>query len=134
MILILKTGTEDNLLELRDSDGEIKFSEIWPASKLLSEELPGKIEDALKSLNLSFWDVSGIVVFKGPGSFTGLRIGITVVNTIADQVGVPIVGESGEGSSEDWIERGLKRLKLSQNDKIILPEYGGEANITQPRK
>ena len=130
MILILKTGTEDNLLELRGSDGEIKSSDIWPASKLLSEELPGKIEDALSSLSLSFGDISGIVVFKGPGSFTGLRIGITVVNAIADQVGVPIIGETGE----DWVARGIERLKLSENDKIVLPEYGGEANITQPKK
>ena len=130
MILILKTGTEENLLELRSSDGEIKFSETWPASKLLSEELPGKIEDALSSLNLMFDDVSGIVVFKGPGSFTGLRIGTTVVNAIADQVGVPIIGATGES----WIKDGLDRLSLGQNDKIVLPEYGGDANITKPRK
>ncbi len=130
MILTLKTGTEENLLELRNSNGEIKFSETWPASKELSEELPGKIEDALSLLSLNFEDISGIVVFKGPGSFTGLRIGITVVNTIADQVGVPIVGQTGE----IWIEEGLARLKLSKNDKIVLPEYGGGANITKPRK
>jgi tRNA threonylcarbamoyladenosine biosynthesis protein TsaB len=130
MILVLKTGTEENLLQLRDLSGEIKFSETWPASKLLSEELPGKIEDALSSLSLMFEDVSGVIVFKGPGSYTGLRIGITVVNAIADQVGVPIVGQTGE----DWIEDGIERLKLSENDQIVLPEYGGEANITKPRK
>lgn len=130
MILILKTGTEENLLELRDASGKAQLSESWPASKLLSEELPGRIEDALSSLNLVFDDVSGIVVFKGPGSFTGLRIGITVVNAIADQVGVPIVGQTGG----DWIEKGLARLEAGQNDQIVLPEYGGEANITKPRK
>jgi tRNA threonylcarbamoyladenosine biosynthesis protein TsaB len=130
MILILKTGTENNLLELRDSNGDIKFSEDWEATKQLSEELPGKIEDALSSLSLMFSDVSGIVVYRGPGSFTGLRIGITVVNTIADQVPCPIVGTNGD----NWIEEGFERLKLSENDRIVLPEYGGEANITKPRK
>lgn len=130
MILILQTGTEENLLELISADREIKFSETWPASKILSEELPGKIEDALSSLSLTFRDISGIVVFRGPGSFTGLRIGITVVNAIADQVPCPIVGETGA----DWIEDGLERLSLGKNDKIVLPEYGGEANITKPRK
>mgnify|MGYP000901215567 FL=1 len=130
MILILKTGTENNLLELRDSNGHIKFSEEWEATKQLSEELPGKIEDALSSLGLMFSDVSGIVVYRGPGSFTGLRIGITVVNTIADQVPCPIVGTNGD----NWIEEGLEKLKLSENDRIVLPEYGGEANITKARK
>ena len=130
MILILKTGADENLLELRESNGEVKFSEQWPASKLLSEELPGKIEDALSSLGLMFSDVSGIVVYKGPGSFTGLRIGITVVNTIADQIPCPIVGTTGD----NWLDDGLEQLSLGHNDRIVLPEYGGEANITKPRK
>lgn len=130
MILILKTGTEENLLELRDTGEDVKFSETWPASKLLSEELPGKIEDALRGLNLMFDDVSGVVVFKGPGSYTGLRIGITVVNAIADQVGTPIVGTTGDR----WIEDGLKRLEAGENDQIVLPKYGGEANITKQKK
>ncbi len=130
MILILKTGTEENLLELRDSSGEVKFNETWPASKLLSEELPGKIEDALSTLTLMFGDIKGIIVFKGPGSYTGLRIGITVVNAIADQVGVPIIGSV----DDSWIEEGLAKLRSGENDQIVLPEYGGEANITKPRK
>ncbi len=130
MILILKTGTENNLLELRDSNSDVKFSEEWTATKQLSEELPGKIEDVLSSLSLMFSDISGIVVYRGPGSFTGLRIGITVVNTIADQIPCPIVGTNGD----NWIEEGLEKLKLSENDRIVLPEYGGEANITKPRK
>ena len=130
MILILKTGTEDNLLELRESDGEVMSSETWPASKLLSEELPGKIEDALAAQKISFNNLSGIVVFKGPGSYTGLRIGITVVNATADQVEAPIVGQTGD----NWIEDGLARLRSGENDMIVLPEYGGEANITKPRK
>ena len=130
MILILRTGTEDNLLELRDISGNIKFSNTWPASKLLSEELPGLIEDALSYFNSKFDNVSGIIVFKGPGSYTGLRIGITVVNAIADQVGAPIVGQTGN----NWIEDGLERLRHGENDQIVLPEYGGEANITKPRK
>lgn len=133
MILILKTGAEENLLELRELDsGEdsAKFHLTWPASKLLSEELPGMIEDALSSLGLGFDDVSGVVGFRGPGSYTGLRIGITVINAIADQVGAPIVGEVGD----NWLEDGLVRLRSGENDQIILPEYGGEANITKPRK
>jgi tRNA threonylcarbamoyladenosine biosynthesis protein TsaB len=133
MILILKTGTEQNLLQLRESDSkEIKYEKVWPASRELSEELPGLIADALSSLGLDYEDLTGIIGFKGPGSFTGLRIGITVINTIADQIKIPIVGISeGDG---DLIDVGLKRLEAGENDQLIQPEYGGEANITTPRK
>jgi hypothetical protein len=49
---------------------------------------------------------------------------------MADAQNVPIVGETGDG----WQEKGEARLTAGENDKIVLPEYGGEANITQPRK
>ncbi len=136
MILILKTGTIKNLLELRDLEsGETKFNKVWLASRDLSEILPGTIEDALLELNLTFGDLTGIIGFRGPGSYTGLRIGITVINAIADQVGIPIIGTSNEDpDSEGWIDEGLLKLKAGDDDKLILPEYGGEANITKPRK
>lgn len=69
-------------------------------------------------------------VYKGPGSFTGLRIGITVFNTLAYANTWPIVGVTGD----DWRQLGVKRLENKENDEIVLPEYGGEANITTPRK
>ncbi len=133
MILILRTGTEQNLLQLREPDTQkVGYEKIWPASRELSEELPGLIADSLSSLKLDYKDLTGIIGFKGPGSFTGLRIGITVINTIADQIKIPIVGISeGDG---DLIEVGLKRLEDGDNDQLIQPEYGGEANITTPRK
>ena len=130
MILILGTGTENNTLQIRSEDGDIKFSNEWPASHQLSEELPGMIADALQSLEKDFKDITGVVGFQGPGSYTGLRIGLTVINAIADQVGAPIVGTQ----EDKWIEDGLTKLNDGQNDKIILPFYGGEANITKPRK
>lgn len=136
MILVLKTGTNHNLLELRTAtDGKVQFTKSWPASKQLSEELPGIIEDALADLSLEYSDLTGIVGFSGPGSYTGLRIGITVINTIADQSNIPIIGISSQSSeNNEWIGEGLAKLNAGQNDQLIMPEYGGEANITKPRK
>jgi tRNA threonylcarbamoyladenosine biosynthesis protein TsaB len=122
MILALKTGTEENTLKILDKSGQVKFDKTWPASRELSEELPGLIEDALTGLNLTFQDVSGIIGFKGPGSYTGLRIGITVINTIANQVHAPIVGISESEAKGDWIQAGLKKLAAGENDQIILLE------------
>lgn len=134
MILVLSTGASTNLLTIIIGDDKL-FTKEWPASKQLSEELPGIIEDVLHGLELDYSDLAGIIGFAGPGSYTGLRIGITVINTIANQAGVPIVGVSSKDPSDkSWIEEGLKKLKAGQNDRIILPEYGGEANITKPRK
>jgi tRNA A37 threonylcarbamoyladenosine modification protein TsaB len=59
-----------------------------------------------------------------------MRIGLAVVNTLADGLGVPIVGETGG----DWQSKALERLQRGENDRVVLPLYGGEAHVTQPRK
>jgi len=43
---------------------------------------------------------------------------------------IPITGEKGE----DWQKKAIDRLLKKQDDKIVLPYYGAEPNITKPRK
>ena len=40
-------------------------------------------------------DIRAVVVAKGPGSFTGLRVGLSVAKGIAHGLGIPIIGVSG---------------------------------------
>ena len=72
--------------------------------------------------------IKGLAVFTGPGSFTGLRIGITTMNTIAYALDIPIVGTTGD----DWLADGLARLRAGENDRIVTPHYGKPPNITKP--
>jgi tRNA threonylcarbamoyladenosine biosynthesis protein TsaB len=69
-------------------------------------------------------------MYKGPGSFTGLRIGLSIGNALANSFDIPIVGETGD----DWIQHGLKRLEDQENDKIVMPEYGAPVHITKQKK
>lgn len=128
MILLLDTST--SLCQLTFADNEWRYDASWEAGRELALGLLAYIERELKSQGKEFSDLSGIGVLKGPGSFTGLRIGITVLNTLADALRIPIVGESGE----QWQKVALDRLAQGENDKIILPFYGSEAHITSPRK
>ncbi|MDB5178023.1 MAG: HAD-superfamily hydrolase, subfamily variant 3, partial [Candidatus Saccharibacteria bacterium] len=43
---------------------------------------------------------------------------------------IPIVMAKGE----QWQGTALSRLQAGENDQLALPFYGGEANITKPRK
>ncbi len=128
-ILTIKTDTY--FCELSLYDGDKKLGEkAWEAGRQLAIQIPGAIEDFLIS-NQKEWDsLEGIVVFQGPGSFTGLRIGITVANTIAYAQDIPVIGVKGE----DWIQNGLVKIKSGKNNKIVLPDYGSQPHITKPKK
>ena len=128
MILLVRTDSENAYIGFYED--QIVYEHSWHAHRNLSETLLKKIEEGLATTE-SEWDkLSAVIVFAGPGSFTGLRIGITVANTLANSQAIPIVGKQGEG----WIEKGLEALADGQNDKIVSPEYGSEANITIPKK
>lgn len=128
MIILLNTATPVCRLTLVDGDSRVH--DEWQADRTLAKHLLGYLRDQLSMQGEGFQDVTGIGVFQGPGSFTGLRIGLTVLNTLAHAQAVPIVGTQGD----DWQELALTRLAAGDNDEMVLPFYGSEAHITTPRK
>lgn len=129
LILTIRTDKPESEIGLFENDKKLAY-EKWQAHRQLSMTIHKKIETILKSQQKSWNDIQAVVCFKGPGSFTGLRIGITVGNSLAENLQIPIISTQGE----DWIAKGLKQLKVGKNEKIVLPEYGGTAHITTPRK
>lgn len=128
MILALDTSTP--ICKVSLIDGDWRYDTEWDAGRGLAKGLLEFLQTTLESQKKTWGDISAIVAFRGPGSFTGLRIGLTVLNTLAYAQGLPIVGVAGV----DWQRLGVSRLNSGDNDEIVLPEYGGEANITKPRK
>lgn len=128
MILLLDTSTP--LCQLTLIEGEWRYTNAWQADRDLAKGLLGYLQEQLHKNDKTFDDISGIGVFRGPGSFTGLRIGLTVLNTIADANIVPIVGTTGEL----WQDQAQEKLNAGDNERIVLPLYGSNPHITQPRK
>ncbi|WP_214484449.1 tRNA (adenosine(37)-N6)-threonylcarbamoyltransferase complex dimerization subunit type 1 TsaB [Bacillus sp. SM2101] len=52
------------------------------------------IESLLKDCNISTKELSKIIVAKGPGSYTGVRIGVTIAKTLAWSLQIPLSGVS----------------------------------------
>lgn len=128
MILLLDTSTP--VCKLTLIEGDWRYDDEWQADRGLAKGLLAYLRDQLKERGKTFSDISGIGAFAGPGSFTGLRIGLTVLNTIADAEKVPIIA----GVGDHWQEDVLEKLYAGKNERIILPFYGSDANITTPRK
>ena len=128
---ILALRTDQPRAELYVYDNDRQITQIkWPAHLKLAETLNAKVEEILNKSSISYDDLGGIVIFKGPGSFTGLRIGMSVANALAYAQNIPIVAKAGE----NWIIQGITALKDGQNDGLATPDYGAPAHTTQPRK
>ena len=127
----------------------------WEAHRELSKTFYSKLDELLGRSKLSYQNLGSIIVVRGPGSFTGLRIGIVIVNAFAYALGVETAGviqkekmsshsviparqRSGKHpvgiqkmSLEEIYSAGKKDLKKGQT---LEPFYGREPNITTKKK
>ncbi|OGY09824.1 MAG: tRNA (adenosine(37)-N6)-threonylcarbamoyltransferase complex dimerization subunit type 1 TsaB [Candidatus Blackburnbacteria bacterium RIFCSPHIGHO2_01_FULL_44_64] len=58
-----------------------------------SQTLLQTIEEALKKRKIKLKDLSEIEIEEGPGSFTGLRVGAAVANTLGFTLNIPVNGK-----------------------------------------
>lgn len=128
LILTIRTDKPDAEIGLFDDNTKLAYS-TWPAHRQLAETVHFKIKELLESQGRNINDLNGIVVFRGPGSFTGLRIGISVANALAYSLHIPIIAAAGAR----WIEQGSKSLRQGRDEQAALPEYGSLPHITPPK-
>ena len=127
--LTIRTDNPEAEVGLYDKGKQLTHKK-WLAHRQLAETIHTTIEEVLESQGLTWDAIDAIVVYEGPGSFTGLRIGMTVANTLAFDLQIPIIATKGD----QWVAQGIQRIIAGEQDEIALPFYGAEANITIPRK
>lgn len=92
-ILSVDTATECATCSVIDDKkllGEISFNNKKQHSVIL---MP-MIDNMLKTLNIDLASIDGYVISKGPGSFTGLRIGMSVIKGLSQGTNKPFVSVS----------------------------------------
>ncbi|MDP5038999.1 MAG: hypothetical protein NWP80_00970, partial [Candidatus Gracilibacteria bacterium] len=82
MNLFIDTLSFDNVLILFDKNRNIIKKYDFDVKLNESTRLIGEIDDFLKDNNITYFDLENIVVVAGPGSFTGVRTVVILVNTI----------------------------------------------------
>jgi tRNA threonylcarbamoyladenosine biosynthesis protein TsaB len=91
MILCLETATNLCSVALCDSEGVISLRES-NESRSHASVLTVFIEEILKDQSIKASDLDAVAVSKGPGSYTGLRIGVSVAKGIAYGASIPVIG------------------------------------------
>jgi tRNA threonylcarbamoyladenosine biosynthesis protein TsaB len=131
MILLIDTTKDKTRLSLFDSKKSDFIDEIQFQKKLtLSEEMLSEIDQLLSKHHLGKKDITKIAVNPGPGSYTGVRIGVATANALAFAFNVPVFAIK-EGA-EDLMTKTCE-IKSEKFDAPVLPIYKYPPHITKSK-
>jgi tRNA threonylcarbamoyladenosine biosynthesis protein TsaB len=124
MILYLDTTTENVVLKLLDLKNQVVAVKEWQSRFNQSEELLALIDHFLSQNDIKKEDLKAIAANPGPGSYTGLRVGLTCANFLAFSWQIPIISDG---------EIGLVPQKNQRFQGPLLPIYKNLPVITKKK-
>jgi len=113
LILNLETATRNCSVALAKDGKVISLKEIAGEGYLHAEKLHLFIEEAVSEAGYTFKDINAVAVSKGPGSYTGLRIGVSAAKGLCYALGLPLI-------AIDTLEVLARKITVEEGE-IILP-------------
>jgi tRNA threonylcarbamoyladenosine biosynthesis protein TsaB len=90
-ILNIETSTKNCSVTIAKNGGTVICNEIAEEGYSHAERLHVFIEAILKEAGIAYKDLSAIAVSQGPGSYTGLRIGVSAAKGLCYALGIPLI-------------------------------------------
>ena len=134
-LFINNIGLNKIVLGIGQSKKPFEFLNLLNSRNKNDRILPG-IDRLLKKNKKKLNSLKGIIVVNGPGSFAGIRVGLSVANTLAWVLDIPVIGINllqGKDSQE-LVKIGIEKLSKIKNKKQVMPFYGKEPNITKAKQ
>ena len=112
-ILCLETATTNCSVAISEKGQLVAIKEHNEKNYTHSEQLHVFIENVLKEASYVFSDLDAIAVSKGPGSYTGLRIGVSAAKGLCFSLDIPLI-------SIPTLEILASQIE-TQQDEVIVP-------------
>ena len=94
IILNIETATKNCSVSVSDGTTQLALRELNEGKFSHAEKLHSFISEVLESAGLSMKDLNAVAVSKGPGSYTGLRIGVSAAKGICYALDIPLISVS----------------------------------------
>ena len=111
LILNIETSTKNCSVSLAENGNVIGLKELNDGNYSHAEKLHVFIEQVVQEATKSFKDLDAIAVSKGPGSYTGLRIGVSSVKGLCFALDIPLISVSTLQSLALFLTRTMFRLE-----------------------
>lgn len=92
MIVAIESASTDVSVALAGPDGTLVGEAGWTSDRRQGHEILPRLLDLLREHAVPIRDLSAVAVGIGPGSFTGLRVGMSLAKGVAMALNVPLVG------------------------------------------
>jgi tRNA threonylcarbamoyladenosine biosynthesis protein TsaB len=112
LILNIETSTKNCSVSIARDGVVVHCKEINDGNYSHAEKLHPFIADVVSDAQIALEDLDAIAVSKGPGSYTGLRIGVSAAKGLAFSLNVPLI-------SVDTLESLAKAIQIEEG--IIIP-------------
>lgn len=130
MILFIDT-TDFNSLRLalvdpesqravRETSQAVAYNENYKTAEFLQQ--------FLRKNKTGFHDLSKIIVCSGPGSFTGIRVGVALAQALGFALNITVVA-----IPKFRLPKDLAKLTTARGGKHLILNYGRKPNITKPK-
>jgi len=90
-ILNIETATKNCSVSIAKNGKTIALQELNDGKYSHAEKLHEFIKNVLEDSTIEFKDLKAVAVSKGPGSYTGLRIGVSAAKGICFALGIPLI-------------------------------------------
>ncbi len=136
IILNIETTTKNCSVSLAESGRLVAIRELNDGGYSHGENLHVFIEDVLKDAAKSFADIQAIAVSKGPGSYTGLRIGVSAAKGLCFSLDIPFIAVDTLGSLASSIQIDEKEVTIPLLDARRMEVYSAvyDSNNMQIRE
>ncbi len=118
---LLATGTDKSTQAIKEFTTAVAFNENYKTNDFL--------EKFLRKNKLTPKAISKVIVCSGPGSFTGIRVGVSLAQAFGFALQIPVIA-----IPKNKIPSDLRKLESIKGGKALTMNYGQKPNITTAKK
>lgn len=136
MILNIETSTTNCSVSIADKGQLIVLKELNSKEYSHAEQLHLFIDEVINEAGIHKEDLSAIAVSKGPGSYTGLRIGVSAAKGLCFALDLPLISVSTLQAMALQVKAADQELIVSlldaRRDEVYMSTFDSEFNVKSP--